>query len=90
MRATDGAPLKIFDITCHRLVMRWTADGNALIFIKTGSADLWKLPTDGSPLRQLTSFESGHISNFALSPDHKRLAIARGNPSAEAVLLEGF
>jgi hypothetical protein len=70
--------------------MRWTADGKSMILIRAEATDLWEWPIDGSPLRRLTNFESGVISNFAISPNQKRFVLARGNYSAEAVLLENF
>jgi Tol biopolymer transport system component len=90
MRAADGTPLKIFDIARYGRVMRWTADGKSMILIRAEATDLWEWPIDGSPLRRLTNFESGMISNFAISPNQKRFVLARGNYSAEAVLLENF
>jgi Tol biopolymer transport system component/DNA-binding winged helix-turn-helix (wHTH) protein len=90
MRAIDGAPLKTFDTACYRLFTQWTSDSRALYCMKDEATNLWQLPIDGGHARRLTNFESGRIFHFALSPDHKRLAVARGNPSSEVVLLENF
>ena len=90
MRASDGARLRTFDTPCYRLLTRWTADSKALICMKDEAMNLWQLPIDGGKPRRLTSFDSGLIFNFALSPGRKQFVVSRGNHSGEAVLLEGF
>lgn len=68
----------------------WTADSKSLIAARGNPANLWEIPLDGGKTRQLTNFESGEIRASAVSPDFKQIVLARGNPSAEAVLLSDF
>lgn len=93
LSAETGEPIRTFDTFYFRHPSFRTPDSKSLIYIngesgKTGN--LWQLPVDGGKPSQLTSFESGQIYNFAVSPDFKQIAISRGNPSIEAVLITNF
>jgi hypothetical protein len=44
-------------------------------------------PLDGGEPKQVTSFTSDQITNFAVSPDGERLALARGKTTRDAVLM---
>lgn len=69
----------------------WTADSKAVIAVRPKDrSNLWAFPIDGSEPRKLTAFDDGVIRMFAVSPDRSRAVVARGNPSAEAVLITGF
>jgi eukaryotic-like serine/threonine-protein kinase len=71
------------------LPIRWTAPGNALTYVRTkdGVSNLWSQPINGGPAKQITNFTSGLIWRHAWSRDGKYLALARGNLSADAVML---
>lgn len=68
---------------------RWTPDGKALVYIvrKKAVSNLWSQPLNGSPPTPLTDFTSGEIYNFAFSSDGRRLILARGYPTRNAMLL---
>jgi Tol biopolymer transport system component len=70
--------------------MRWTPDGREIAYVGPGS-NLWVLPLDGKPPRQLTRFTDGRtIANFAWSRDGKRLAVARATVKDDIVLFSGL
>jgi Tol biopolymer transport system component len=75
-----------------RIVGGWTEDSKSLIVVRDVDqrSNLWLQPIDGAEPRQLTKFDGGMIQSFAVSPDFKRIAISRGNPSAEAILISNF
>src|SRR5262249_3884484 len=56
-----GVPLKIFDppsIADPSIPVRWTPGGRGISFAagKDGIGNIWNLPLDGSPPKQLTNF----------------------------------
>jgi hypothetical protein len=58
-------------------------------------ANLWSQSADGGKPVQITNFSSEFISsefisNFALSPDGKRIALSRGHSTADVVLIKDF
>ena len=67
---------------------QWDVDSKALIQTRgAGNVDnLWRLPIDGSPAIQVTTFTSDMIFCFAIAADG-RLAIARGEPAIDVVIL---
>jgi eukaryotic-like serine/threonine-protein kinase len=67
----------------------WSPDGRAIDYSITrgGVSDIWRQPLSGGAPKQLTHFPSGLIYNFAWSTDGKFLAAARGNVTADIVLL---
>ena len=70
----------------------WMRDGKALAYVDTrnGVSNIWSLPIDGSPPRQLTNFKSDLIFRFALSPDGRQLVLARGTQTRDVVLIRDF
>ena len=87
MSVESGELLKTFD--SFRIVGGWTEDSKSLIVVRDFDqrSNLWLQPIDGSEPRQLTKFERGMIRSFAVSPDFKQIAISRGYPSSEAILI---
>jgi eukaryotic-like serine/threonine-protein kinase len=55
-----------------------------------GIENLWERSIGGGPARQLTKFTTGRTSNFAYSPDRKRLFLARGTRTGDVTLIRGF
>jgi Tol biopolymer transport system component/DNA-binding winged helix-turn-helix (wHTH) protein len=89
-----GTPVKKFDIppTATRDQVLWSADSRALTYIDTakGISNIWSLPLDGTPAKQLTDFRSDQIFFHAWSRDGKQLALARGIVTSDAVLISNF
>jgi hypothetical protein len=90
--ATEGTPVKsfssppgIYEVRC----LRWSPDNSSLQYIVTrdGVANLWQQELTGGPPKQLTKFTSGLIFWFNWSRDGKRLLLARGSLTGDAVLL---
>jgi Tol biopolymer transport system component len=85
-----GLPTKVLDmLTSPRQVIRWTADGRALTYMDTraGVTNIWAQPLDGSPAKPLTNFKSDLIFYYDWSRDGKKLAVARGLMTNDAVLI---
>jgi serine/threonine protein kinase/Tol biopolymer transport system component len=68
----------------------WAPDGRAIDFVITRGAvsDIWRQPLSGGAPKQITHFPSALIYNFAWSSDGKTLVAARGNRTADIVLLK--
>ncbi len=95
----SGAPLRTLDLPVtsqtslyESLFYRgfhWTHDGRAIVYINTlsGVSNLWSQPLDGGKPVQLTNFNADRILSFAYSRDGRQLALSRGNPRSDAVLI---
>ncbi|HUE83321.1 MAG TPA: protein kinase [Pyrinomonadaceae bacterium] len=95
----SGAPLRTLDLPVtsqtslyESLFYRgfhWSHDGRALVYINTlsGVSNLWRQPLDGGNAVQLTNFTADRILSFAYSRDGRQLALSRGNPRSDAVLI---
>ena len=85
-----GMPLRVLgEGYVSFLLYHWSPDGLALDYAneKNGVMNLWRLPLNGSPPRQLTDFHSGTVWDFAWSRDGKELALARGSRTSDVVLI---
>ncbi|MEO7659272.1 MAG: hypothetical protein ABIV48_06625, partial [Pyrinomonadaceae bacterium] len=87
-----GGPTKILDMTAGFIPntdLRWAADDNAITYKASfgPSWNLWNLPLNGEPPRQITHFENEKIFSFAWSPDG-RLALSKGRDSSDVVLIK--
>lgn len=69
----------------------WSPDGRALTTVRTASGvtNLWSVPLDGGPMRQLTRFTEMTIQRFAWSKDGK-LAVSRGTSTSDIVLIRNL
>ncbi len=89
IRIDGGEPSARFDIpaTVRSRALRWTPDGRALAYVddQEGPSNLWRLPIDRGPRRQLTSFRSDHIPSFAWSQDGKWIAAVRESETSDVV-----
>ena len=67
---------------------RWNGSGRALITVldEGGAQNLWELPVDGRPKRQLTHFTEDWIFEFDRSRDG-RFVMSRGRPTGDVVLM---
>jgi Tol biopolymer transport system component len=85
-----GPPLKVFDRPQYaNQYPHWTADGRALLYVgaPTYPANIWLQPVEVGQPKQLTNFTSEQIFRFAVSPDGKWLAVARGGEPSDVVLI---
>ena len=71
-------------------IIGWMPDGRGMVALdnRTGIPNLWTLPFDGSPVKQLTHFTKSEIHGFAWSPDGKRIALSRGPIEQNVVLIK--
>ncbi|MBI1760676.1 MAG: protein kinase [Acidobacteria bacterium] len=69
--------------------LRWTPDGSALVYTvaEHGADNLWQQPLAGGSATPLTKLSKQHLYDFAWSPAGKHLALLRGEPQSDAVLL---
>lgn len=67
-----------------------TADVVAYIQEEAGVGNLWEQPIAGGAPRRVTNFTTGRMSNFAYSPDGKRLFLARGQRTGDVWILRDF
>jgi len=90
MSLKSGELLETYDGL--RIVGGWSKDSKSLVVVRDADhrSNLWLQPITGGEPRQLTNFENGQIRAFAISSDFRRIAVSRGNPSAEAVLISNF
>ncbi len=90
---TGGEPAKLFEVVPPDLpIVRWSTDGRMLTYVDTklGVSNIWGLPIDGSPAKQLTDFKSDRIFRFDWSPDGKTLLCERGFYVNDVVLMSDF
>lgn len=85
-----GEPQKLLEIPAYRNLVRWTADGKSLLYIKPATSEMWQQPIDGSLPKMVFDLKDGWIFNFAISPDFKQIVYAHGSQFNEAVLIENF
>jgi Tol biopolymer transport system component len=90
-----GDPVKVLDIAqsvTGAAGLRWTPDGHALTYIDTinGVSNIWSLPLDGGPPKQVTDFKTDQIFWFDFSRDGKQLALSRGTQTSDVILIRDF
>ncbi len=91
-----GDPVKVLDLPRQSFTsaagLRWTPDGRALTYIDTinGVSNIWSLPVDGGPSKQLTDFKTNQIFRFDFSRDGKQLALSRGTETSDVILIRDF
>ncbi|HEX8069515.1 MAG TPA: protein kinase [Pyrinomonadaceae bacterium] len=83
---------RTFDVPPGAGAARWSPDGQAIDYLLTraGVSNLWRLPLNGGPPRQLTNWPADFITWFAWSPDGKQLAAARGSEATDLILIRDF
>ena len=89
--AEGGEVLQWFDFHSEQ-GSPWGPDGESLYHAETrdGVMNIYLMPLDGSEPKQLTRFTEGQIFDYAVSPDHSQLLIARGQVQNDIVLIEEF
>ncbi len=75
-----------------RRARRRPAPRLALNYIDTinGVSNIWSLPLDGGPPKQLTNFKTDQIFWFDFSRDGKQLALSRGTQTSDVILIRDF
>ena len=88
-----GEPIKVFDLVGKKSDFRWSSDGQSLYYLRDtegGVTNIWSMPLDDKPPKQVTEFKTEQIYNFALSSDRKQLAVSRGTTTSDVVLIKDF
>jgi len=88
--AEGGGPPRVFDFHAYRGGARWMPDSRSLVYIDDKyPGKLWRQPVAGGP-RRLFARDAEELAYFDLSPDGRELALARGKPYNDVVLLTNF
>ncbi len=86
-----GAPVATLEVSINSrdAGLGWTSDGKAIAYAASAAdADnIWSIPLDGGPAKQLTNFTSGLIFAFQMSHDGKQIALSRGSQIDDVILL---
>ncbi|HZH29795.1 MAG TPA: protein kinase [Pyrinomonadaceae bacterium] len=88
-----GDPLRKFDPPTGIDMLRWSPDGQGIDYVlrREGTSGLWRLPIRGdAPPRQLADLKTYFVNWYAWSPDGRQLAVARGNPVTDMILINDF
>jgi eukaryotic-like serine/threonine-protein kinase len=91
--SATGGPLQFMSpLPFGSAGLRWTPSGKALNYLLTrnGATNIWEQPLTGGAPRQITSFTSGRIFDFAWSRDGKQLLLTKGNQSSDVILISSF
>jgi len=88
-----GPPIKTYTIplggTVLTVIHWWSHDGNSILYTTTTNnvTNIWSLPIDGGPPKQVTDFKDMLVTGFAWSHDGKQLACTRGALVRDAILV---
>ena len=88
-----GGPLQFTDpLPFGFAELRWAPSGKALDYLLTrnGATNIWEQPLTGAAPRQITSFPSGRIFDFAWSRDGKQLLLTKGDQTSDVILISNF
>lgn len=88
-----GAPTKSLDLLPTTTgTPEWSADGKSVTMYdsRTGTPNLWAVPLDGSPMKQLTEFKPDGVFSRQLSFDRKLMAMSRGLITSDVILISDF
>jgi Tol biopolymer transport system component len=93
----DGAPRFVkpysnrFFRSPQERPLAWSPDGKFLYFLNTANnvTNIFRVAATGdAPPVQMTHFTSGELFDFALAPDGKSVALARGSVSSDIVIFK--
>jgi len=99
VRLADGQTIKTFKFAEPRAALmnlKWSPDGNSLMYISAAGEyennTLWRQPLDGNPPQKIIDLGAERITGvgFALAPNGKNFAVAKGGWRHDAVLLKGL
>ena len=86
-----GAPIKTLEVSgsFREVGLGWSGDSRSVVYAdeRDSAYNLWSMPIDGGPAKQLTQFKTGLIFAFQLSRDGKQIAISRGTQTDDVILV---
>jgi Tol biopolymer transport system component len=84
-----GGPVRVIqDLPAHYGRFGWMPDSQALAYsAKQGGGNIWILPVDGSPAKQLTHEKTNPIVMYDWSRDGRWLAYSLGSLTSDVVLI---
>ncbi|HZI18618.1 MAG TPA: protein kinase [Pyrinomonadaceae bacterium] len=91
-----GGPAREIEVSNKDVTFpgHWSPDGQAVDYVITrdGVGNVWRLPLSGAAPkpRQLTDWKSSYLYRFAWSRDGRQLAVSRGAPVVDMILINGF
>jgi Tol biopolymer transport system component len=90
--AAGGPMHEVSQVPLGTRGLAWSPSGKALQigFLRNGASNVWEQPLSGGPPHQVTSFTSDRIVAFSWSRDGKQLFLARGNTTADVILITNF
>jgi Tol biopolymer transport system component len=86
-----GAPIKTLNLPTYVYIdmsPKWMPDGLGITYVDR--QNLWLLPIDGSPAKQLTDYKQGRIYRREWTRDGKQVAIVRGESTNDVVMITDF
>jgi DNA-binding winged helix-turn-helix (wHTH) protein/Tol biopolymer transport system component len=69
-------------------IARWSPDSRSLLIVANAGdiGNIWRIPLNGGPSVQITSFDRQNIEDFAISADGQQLAATRSTTVSDVVL----
>jgi Tol biopolymer transport system component len=68
----------------------WTHDGQSVLYTNVERLNVWRQRLTGGAPEKITNYSDLMIFRFAVSPDGRQLALARGTQTRDAVLITNF
>ena len=84
-------PLTKVDVFAH-MALDWSFDDSKIFYAKPtrNKSNIWIYSLADKTSRQLTDFDDKQIDFLDVSPDGKKIAIARGQSTSEVIKITGF
>ena len=85
----DGATLRVLDVPAGSSGIAWAPSSDAVTLTRTmdGVKNIWRIPIDGGPARQVTHFAADQFGDYVYSADGSRLYFTRSDHAPSEVLL---
>ena len=90
---TDGRPVDVFQdfaAPSNGSSIVFTSDGKHLLFTSVERMNIWTHALGSSTAAKITNFSDMWVNRFALSPDGKWIAMARGSAVRDAFLIRNL